>query len=194
MARAQSRSAHNPRWQPHDAAAPRLCAADGCVDAAEYPAPKSKDSLREYQWFCLSHIRAFNSQWNYLQGMNAAEIEAFIRQSTVGERQTQPMGVPGKAYESMLRSRIFREFGAGADPAPDPDAAALMAGFTVEEIKACRVLALPPTRDFKVIRARYRQLAKQLHPDVNDTDGAEEEKLKIINQAYAVLKAIANSA
>jgi DnaJ-domain-containing protein 1 len=194
MARADTSSAHNPRWQPRNKAEIRLCAADGCTDAGEYPAPKSKDSLREYQWFCLSHIRAFNSTWNYLQGMNAAEIEAFIRQSTVGERQTQPMGAPGKAYESMLRSRIFREFGAGAEPTPDPDAAALLAGFTVEEIKACRVLALPPTRDFKVIKARYRQLAKQLHPDVNDKDGGEEEKLKTINQAYAVLKAAANPA
>ena len=193
---AQSCTAHNPRWQPSDRARARPCAAMGCQEKGQYPAPKSRDDLREYQWFCLDHVREFNSSWNFLDGMNAAQIEEFIRASTVGERPTRPLsGEQAKAYEAILRTRIFKEFGAGGVPTPDADTAALLAGFSHEEIKACRVLTLNPTRDFKMIKARYRQLVKKLHPDVNDQNVvAQEEKLKVINQAYTVLKSAAHAA
>ncbi len=130
-----------------------------------------------------------------MDGMNAAQIEEFIRASTVGDRPTRPLsGEQAKVYETLLRTRIFKEFSAGEMPTPDADTAALLAGFSQEEIKACRVLALKPTRDFKSIKARYRELVKKLHPDVNDQNViAQEEKLKVINQAYTVLKAAVNA-
>jgi curved DNA-binding protein CbpA len=39
------------------------------------------------------------------------------------------------------------------------------------------------------VKARYHALVKQHHPDAHGGDKAAEEKLKIINQAYATLKA-----
>ena len=39
------------------------------------------------------------------------------------------------------------------------------------------------------LKARYKMLVKQHHPDAHGGDKAAEEKLKIINQAYATLKA-----
>ena len=42
-----------------------------------------------------------------------------------------------------------------------------------------------PTR----LKARYKTLVKLHHPDAHGGDKAAEEKLKIINQAYATLKA-----
>src|SRR5579883_2904923 len=38
-------------------------------------------------------------------------------------------------------------------------------------------------------KARYKVLVKQHHPDTHGGDKAAEEKLKLINQAYATLKA-----
>lgn len=199
MAKAESKSPHNPRWQPRERAEPRPCAAEGCSEVASYPAPKSRDALGEYQWFCINHIREFNSGWNFLEGMNSAQIEAFIRQSTVGERPTRPLGIGGagsKLHEAMLRARLAGDFGQQFQGSKSPEAeaefAAISAGFSVAEVKACRALGLAATRDFKRIKKRYRELAKQLHPDVNGHDSATEtEKLKAINQAYAVLKAAA---
>jgi curved DNA-binding protein CbpA len=43
-----------------------------------------------------------------------------------------------------------------------------------------------PTR----LKARYKTLVKLHHPDAHGGDKAAEEKLKIINQAYATLKAV----
>jgi curved DNA-binding protein CbpA len=39
------------------------------------------------------------------------------------------------------------------------------------------------------LKARYKALVKLHHPDAHGGDKASEEKLKIINQAYATLKA-----
>jgi DnaJ-domain-containing protein 1 len=39
------------------------------------------------------------------------------------------------------------------------------------------------------LKARYKMLVKLHHPDAHGGDKAAEEKLKIINQAYATLKA-----
>ena len=39
------------------------------------------------------------------------------------------------------------------------------------------------------LKARYKVLVKLHHPDAHGGDKAAEEKLKIINQAYATLKA-----
>lgn len=158
----------------------------GCKETGLYPAPKSRESLRDYQWLCLEHIKIFNATWDFLKGKNAAEIEFFIRQSTVGERPTRPLTGGTQKLESILRNRVFGD----AEHSTKKE----VEGFTPEEIKACRALGLPATKDFKAIKARYRQLAKQLHPDVNakeNANAAEEEKLKMINQAYAVLKSIA---
>jgi curved DNA-binding protein CbpA len=41
------------------------------------------------------------------------------------------------------------------------------------------------------IRTRYRTLVKKLHPDINGGDKSAEEQLKVVNQAYSTLKAVA---
>ena len=38
------------------------------------------------------------------------------------------------------------------------------------------------------LKTRYKQLAKQHHPDANGGDRAAEERLKTINLAYAALR------
>lgn len=166
---------------------PRPCAEEGCDAVGDFPAPKSRDNLREFQWLCLDHVKVHNARWDFLKGLNPGQIEEFIRASTVGERPSWPTAAQGKAYEALLRARVLRDFAGHSGGAADPEVAAMMAGFTAEEIKACRTLGLAPTREFKTIKARYRKLAKQLHPDVNG-HRKDEEKLKTINHAYSVLK------
>ena len=38
------------------------------------------------------------------------------------------------------------------------------------------------------LRARYKELAKQLHPDVNGGDRGAEDRLKDVNRAYSLLR------
>lgn len=50
-----------------------------------------------------------------------------------------------------------------------------------------KVLGVEPTADDKTIKAAYRKLARQYHPDVNKEAGAEN-KFKEVAEAYDVLK------
>ncbi|MEC8245127.1 MAG: molecular chaperone DnaJ, partial [Pseudomonadota bacterium] len=58
--------------EPEQDGRTRLCAAEGCTAEAHYPAPKSRDALRDYLWFCLEHVRAYNKSWNYYEGLQGA--------------------------------------------------------------------------------------------------------------------------
>lgn len=194
MAKSRQNTRFKPRWHapgmddaPAAEAVPKKCAVEGCDCAGEYPAPRSRESLRDYQWMCLEHVKAHNAKWDFLKGMNAAQIEEFVRQSTVGDRPTRPLGIP-KGYEDILRAKVLRDFGGYKIGSVDADESAYRAGFTPEQVRAFKALALAPTRDFKFIKERYRKLAKQFHPDANGGSSAAEDKLKVINEAYSVLK------
>jgi curved DNA-binding protein CbpA len=41
---------------------------------------------------------------------------------------------------------------------------------------------------FDEVRARYKELVKLHHPDANGGDKAAEERLKLINEAYVILR------
>ena len=55
--------------------------------------------------------------------------------------------------------------------------------------QALAVFDIEPPLTVVRLKARYKVLVKLHHPDANGGDKAAEEKLKIINQAYATLKA-----
>ena len=70
----------------------RLCDHPGCDAGADFRAPKSRLELDRYYWFCLEHVRAYNSAWNYYAGMSETEIESEIRYDTVWQRPTWKLG------------------------------------------------------------------------------------------------------
>ncbi|MGH6981781.1 MAG: molecular chaperone DnaJ, partial [Stellaceae bacterium] len=70
----------------------RACDHPGCAGAGEYRAPRSRDALNEYYWFCLDHVRSYNAAWNYYAGMNEAQIEAELRKDIVGHRPSWKFG------------------------------------------------------------------------------------------------------
>ncbi len=50
-----------------------------------------------------------------------------------------------------------------------------------------KILGLPKTATEKEIKAAYRNLARQFHPDVNPGDKSAEDKFKNVGEAYEVL-------
>lgn len=162
----------------------RRCDHPGCREGGEFRAPKSRAQLREYYWFCLDHVREYNKRWNYYEGLSDLEIERMIRFDTVWNRQTWPLG-GWRAHEERLRAALEQEFGvgAGASQAPRRPQPA------TEEDRALAELDLTAPVEFATIKARYKALVKQHHPDANGGSKDSEEKLKSINRAFGVLKA-----
>ena len=96
----------------------KACAAEGCTAEAHYPAPKSRDALRDYLWFCLEHVRAYNKSWNYYEGLQGAALEAEIRRATTWERPSWKFAT-GKPAEEMFDDPMgLFDFESRAPPAP----------------------------------------------------------------------------
>ncbi len=68
------------------------CEHAGCQAEGLYRAPKSRERMNDYYWFCLDHVRDYNRAWDYYAGMTADQIEAITRRDTVWERPTWPLG------------------------------------------------------------------------------------------------------
>ena len=85
-----------------DGAAPhqRVCETPGCRLAGEYRAPRARDRLNEYRWFCLEHVREYNKKWDYYAGLGAEQIEAHIRADTTWRRPVWPLGAPDKSAKA----------------------------------------------------------------------------------------------
>src|SRR5262245_30183468 len=81
----KKKSDYAPHTEPNHAPA---CHIRGCKEAGVYKAPKSKDELHSYQWFCLEHVREHNQKWDFFSGMDSNDIEEFIKDATTGHRPT----------------------------------------------------------------------------------------------------------
>ncbi|WP_114395232.1 J domain-containing protein [Oleisolibacter albus] len=166
----------------------RACDHPGCAESGEYRAPKGRQSLNEYWWFCLEHVREYNRSWDFYAGMSQDEIERAVRHDTTWQRPTWPMG-NWRTRERVMRDKLFTGgFAFGADWGEERPQEPPRARPRTPEEEALAVLDLPAGSDFATVKTRYRQLAKKHHPDANGGSKEAEERLKRINQAYNTLK------
>ncbi|MBO0739494.1 MAG: J domain-containing protein [Alphaproteobacteria bacterium] len=185
----------NPGFEESAGTPVRPCDHPGCAAGGEFRAPKSRLQLNDYYWFCLEHIRTYNAAWNYYAGMNETQIEAEIRLDTVWQRPSWKLGdrhSPGHA------DRIRDYFGLFSDGQQNGRAygrrhsngegEAARRALSARE-QALAVFEIEPPFTPGRLKERYKTLVKLHHPDAHGGDRAAEEKLKIINQAYATLKA-----
>ncbi len=162
------------------------CGVPGCRSEATHRAPRSRDELDRFVWFCLEHIREYNLAWDYYAGMDESEIEAHRREDVTWRRPTWPLGArqagPRDPRDALFEDPfdLLGERGEGGGAAP-----ARPRSKTDDALDALG-LSEPVTADD--IKARYIELVKRHHPDANGGDKKAEERLKLVNDAYATLK------
>ena len=66
----------------------RKCYKKNCLNPGIFKAPKSRNEITNYIWFCEEHIKSYNKEWNYLKDMSQREIERHIELDTIGWRPT----------------------------------------------------------------------------------------------------------
>lgn len=167
----------------------RRCDCADCAEEGLYRAPKARDRLRDYYWFCLEHVREYNRCWDYLAGLSEREIELHLRRDTVWERPSWPLGARGLSgvrFDPQRMRDFFdlfegeREEARGHAGRPVPYDSAAAAALAVFELEGPVTLV--------EVKARYKVLVKRHHPDTHGGDKIAEERLKVINQAYTTLK------
>ncbi len=161
-----------------------ICQVDGCTQAGAYKAPKSRDKLDEYDWFCLDHIRERNKQWDYFSGMKSDEIEAFIHDAVTGHRPTwsRESRLRDSTLHSTLQDKLY-EFLHGTKPMPSQQKPRI----PIKTRNALAVMDLANPYTLKQLKTCYRTLVKKHHPDTNKGNKESEEKFKQITSAYKYL-------
>jgi hypothetical protein len=176
----------------------RLCSHPGCNEPGEFRAPAGEsratfDGPGEYRWLCLDHVRAFNSGYNFFQGMSPDEIHDAQRPYAGWERETRAFNSTGgadrpprwadfadplDAINARFRDRM-KDRGERKDGKP----------LSGQDREALKVLDLAIDADRTMLRKRYSELVRKFHPDRNGGDRTHEGRLQRVIEAYQHLKA-----
>lgn len=178
----------------------RACSWPGCEEAGEFRAPGARssgfDGPGDYRWFCLDHVREFNSGYDFFTGMTADEI--FNAQSPLYGWDTHSRafrpdagvdGVPRWAdFSDPLEAISARAKAQKQRMQADMRGAAASHRFSIEERRALATLGLEGDADRRTLRGRYTQLVRKYHPDHNGGDRSLETRLQQVVDAYQVLR------
>jgi hypothetical protein len=159
---------------------PFSCAYVGCVKEGLYKAPRGRD-LKEYWWFCLEHVQTYNASWNYYKGMSFEEVELENQHDTTWGRPTRPFNTLYGSFEGAIKD----PFGFYKS-ATSSSLESIQVPIPVRQ--ALRIMGLEIPYTLALLKKKYKELAKQHHPDLNKGSKISEEKLKKINAAYQELK------
>jgi hypothetical protein len=169
-----------------------------CKGHGTHKAPMGRDNEGKYYLFCVDHVREYNAQYNYFAGMSEKAISNFQKDAITGHRPTWKTGTGGSTSQgTRWRDPTEAAAQAGNDPhgffkwrakrsdAPDAEARRYVKPL---ERKSLEALHLPETATSDDIKAKFKALVKQHHPDANGGDKRSEDKLREIIQAYNHLK------
>jgi hypothetical protein len=156
-----------PRWRPYGtkgraATRVRLCDREGCSEAGDRPAPKAPNSPERWM-FCEAHAAEYNKNWNYFAGLTAEEA---------AKRAAEE-----ESSASAYRKSAHYQWAGPGDGSRSRD-----------EMRALDALGLEVDADFKAVKASYRKLAKELHPDLKPNDKEAAKQFHTIQAAYDVLR------
>lgn len=175
------------------------CNWHGCRAAGVHRAPRGRGRDNDFLMLCDTHIRDYNQSYNYFEGMSAGEVEAFCKDALTGHRPTWTLGAnaaadPGSsAPTGATRGPDFIRTKAQARHADRArrartEAPAARRVLKPLERRSLDTLGLGETASRDDIKARFKDMVKRHHPDLNGGDRSTEDKLREIIQAYNLLK------
>lgn len=181
----------------------RKCDWRGCSNPGLYRAPKSREELDVFRWFCKDHIREFNKSWNYYADYSADEMDAQRRADIgwgrptwrLGEKPVRPDGAPGHSDGQAWKRFGFRDpmevLGENATINPggrEETARAKRRLLPKNEESALEILGCDSEMAKPAIRRRFRALVKDLHPDMNGGHRRDEDRLRDVVWAWDQIK------
>jgi hypothetical protein len=168
----------------------RTCDSSKCLDEGTHRAPKSRNELNSFFWFCMFHAREYNNSWNYYDGMSDEDVEKDVRKDTVWQRPTWRLGTNGPInLEFAINFNSIHDpydILHNTRPKVDPHSSNKKI-YSSEQTHALTVFGLEQPGDAANIKKRYKKLVKRYHPDAKGSGIKFDEKIRDVNQAYKVL-------
>tara|TARA_B100000029_G_C17262706_1_gene846901 strand:- start:6 stop:524 length:519 start_codon:yes stop_codon:yes gene_type:complete len=165
-----------------------ICEWENCKENGKFKAPIEKDNSKSYKLLCEEHIKLFNKNWNYFEGMSQDEIENFLKSDLTWHRPTQKFGYPDNFFNVLWNNALNDKFNLfnkkiGINKLN-------RAKLSTKDMDAFRIMGLELSSDWEAIQKRFKTLVKKFHPDKNSGNKEFEDKLKKITLAYSHLKII----
>ena len=165
-----------------------VCEWKNCKKSGKFKAPQEKDNSKNYKWLCEEHIKLFNNNWNYFEGMSQNEIENFIKADITWHRPTQKFGSSDNFFNILWNNALNDNFNLFKGEK-------IFKGSEYNKLNekdkdAFRIMGLEINAEWLIIQKKFKTLVKKFHPDRNAGNKQFEDKLKKITLAYSHLKLI----
>lgn len=176
--------------------ASNLCQWKDCDLPAAHRAPIGRGQEGQYLNFCLNHVREYNKNYNYFEGMNQSDLSKFQKESMLGNRPTWKLGVNNKeqlgkySAEEILKKLKADKVGASTSQNETTQKTARRQKIGNAAKKALYVLGLDTNSSSDEIKNKYKLLVKRHHPDLKGGKETTDEKLIEIIKSYRYLKSI----
>ena len=165
----------------------RLCDHENCNRKGDFKAPKEPmtaslpNDINQWYFFCKEHVREYNNNWRYYRNMSEQEAYHSYRSDMVWNRPSWPIDQQEQNPYHQAVHDTFNFF-SEAEQVNNPSRY-----FSYDEQESLKIFNLQFPFTIDELQNSYRQLVKENHPDLHQTDDSEE-KIRIINQAYEILK------
>ena len=163
-----------------------ICDWNNCLEEGSYKAPIEKDNSKKYRMLCLNHVREFNKNWNYFEGMNDDQICEFLKSDITWHKPTQSFSSSDNFFKILWNNAL--KDGVNKYKINGQFDHMNQFKFNNNDIKAFSILGVSAGIKWEVVQEKFKKLVKKFHPDMNAGNKKYEDKLKIITLAYTQLK------
>ena len=164
-----------------------ICECGNCKEIGQFKAPTEKDNSKNFKWLCKEHIKLFNKNWNYFDGMSQNEIENFLKSDLTWHRPTQKFGSTDNFFNILWNNALSDKF----KVLKEEGSIHINSRKLYEKDKdAFKIMELEFSADWTTIQNKFKTLVKKFHPDKHSGNKQYEDKLKKITLAYSHLKMI----
>ena len=163
-----------------------ICDWNNCSKEGSYKAPIEKDNSKKFRLLCLIHVKEFNKNWNYFQGMNDNQIYDFIKSDMTWHKPTQSFSSSDNFFTILWNNALKDELNKYKLNGKFDHISNFK--FNHNDLKAFSILGLSVGLKWEKIQEKFKKLVKKFHPDMNSGNKKYEDKLKVITLAYTQLK------
>ncbi len=163
-----------------------ICDWNNCFEEGSYKAPIEKDNSKSYRMLCLNHVKKFNKNWNYFEGMDDNQIYDFIKSDMTWHKPTQSFSSSDNFFKILWNNALNNELKKNKLNSEIDYMNKFK--FNHNDVKAFGILGISIGIKWEKVQEKFKKLVKKFHPDMNSGNKKYEDKLKIITLAYTQLK------
>ena len=145
-----------------------------------------KDNSKKFRILCLNHVKEFNKNWNYFEGMDDGQIYEFIKSDMTWHKPTQSFSSSDNFFKILWNNALKDEQNKYKTNGQFDHMNQFK--FNHNDVKAFGILGISIGIKWEKVQKKFKKLVKKYHPDMNLGNKKYEDKLKIITSAYTQLK------